>query len=58
MKKFFTLIATALLTCGAYAQSEWQNLIVNGDMEGEQDSEWSCFWTHEFPDTSVGAEQY
>lgn len=58
MKKLFTLFAAALFGCSAYAQSEWRDLVVNGNMEGEQDPEWSCFWSHEFPDTSIGAEQY
>ena len=48
MKKIFTLIAATLLSSGAFAQQEWQNLVVNGDMEGEQDPTWSCFWVHEF----------
>ena len=57
MKKFFTLIAAALLSSSAFAQGEWQNLVVNGDMEGEQDPEWSCFWCHDFPEGTVGEEQ-
>ena len=48
MKKFFTLIAAALLSSGAFAQSEWQNLVVNGDMEGEADPMWSSFWCHDW----------
>lgn len=48
MKKFFTLIAAALLSSGAFAQSEWQNMITNGDMEGEQDPMWSSFWCHDY----------
>lgn len=48
MKKFFTLMAAALLSSGAFAQSEWQNMVENGDMEGAEDPEWSCFWVHEW----------
>jgi len=48
MKKIFTLIAAALLSSGAFAQSEWQNLVVNGNMEGEQDPNWSSFWCHDY----------
>ena len=48
MKKLFTLIAAALLGSAAFAQSEWQNLIVNGNMEDEQDPMWSCFWAHDY----------
>ncbi|MCR4603465.1 MAG: hypothetical protein K5683_08055 [Prevotella sp.] len=57
MKKFFTLIAAALLSSGAFAQAEWQDLVVNGNMEGEQNPEWSCFWTHDFPEGTVGEPQ-
>ena len=56
MKKIFTLIAATLLSSGAFAQQEWQNLVVNGDMEGEQDPTWSCFWVHEFrPESEIPA---
>jgi len=48
MKKIFTLIAAALLSSGAFAQSEWVNLVVNGNMEGEQDAKWSSFWCHDW----------
>lgn len=48
MKKFFTLIAAALLSSGAFAQSEWQNLVVNGNLEGEQDPMWSSLWCHDW----------
>ena len=48
MKKLFTLFAAVLLSSGAFAQSEWQNLVVNGNMEGEQDPMWSSFWCHDW----------
>lgn len=48
MKRFFTLIAAALLCSGAFAQGKWNNLVVNGDMEGEQDPMWSSFWCHDW----------
>ena len=49
MKKLFTLIAGLLLTgSGAFAQSEWVDLVVNGNMEGEQDAKWSSFWCHDW----------
>ena len=48
MKRFFTLIAAALLCSGAFAQGKWNNLVVNGDMEGEQDPMWSSFWVHDW----------
>lgn len=47
MKKLFTLFAAVLLSSGAFAQ-EWQNLVVNGNMEGEQDPLWSSFWCHDW----------
>ena len=49
MKKIFTLIAAALLSSGAFAQSEWSaNMVTNSDMEGEQDPNWSSFWCHDY----------
>jgi hypothetical protein len=48
MKKFFTLIALTLLSSGAFAQGKWNNLVVNGNMEGEQDPMWSSFWCHDW----------
>ena len=48
MKKFFTLIAAAMLSTGAFAQTEWQNLVVNGNMEGAADPMWSSFWCHDW----------
>ena len=48
MKKFFTLVAAALLSSGAFAQGEWQDLVVNGNMEGAQDPSWSSFWCHDW----------
>ena len=48
MKKIFTLFAAALLSSGAFAQTEWKDLVVNGNMEGEQDPKWSSFWCHDW----------
>lgn len=48
MKRFFTLIAAALLCSGAFAQGKWNELVVNNDMEGEQDPMWSSFWCHDW----------
>lgn len=48
MKKFFTLIAAALLSSGAFAQTEWQKITTNTDMEGEQAEDWSSFWCHDW----------
>ena len=48
MKKFFTLIAAALFSSGAFAQTEWVDLVVNGNMEGAADPMWSCFWCHDW----------
>lgn len=49
MKKFFTLIAGMLLvSSGAFAQTKWTNLVINGDMEGTQDPLWSSFWCHDW----------
>ena len=48
MKKFFTLIALTLLSSGAFAPGKWNNLVVNGNMEGEQDPMWSSFWCHDW----------
>ena len=49
MKKVLLLIASALLVCsGANAQNKWTNVIVNGDLEGEQDPMASNFWSHDY----------
>lgn len=49
MKRLFTLIAGLLLvSSGAFAQERWTNLVVNGNMEGAQDSKWSSFWCHDY----------
>ena len=48
MKKIFTLFAAALLSSGAFAQTEWKDLVVNGNMEGEQNPKWSSFWCHDW----------
>ena len=48
MKKLFTLISGLLLASSSFAQTKYTNVIINGDMEGEQDPEFSCFWCHEW----------
>ncbi len=49
MKKLFTLIAGMLFVgSGAFAQEKWTDLVVNGNMEGAQDSKWSSFWCHDW----------
>lgn len=49
MKKVFTLFASLLLaSSGALAQDKWTDLVVNGDMEGEQNPKWSSFWCHDW----------
>ncbi|MBO4316494.1 MAG: hypothetical protein J5867_11125 [Prevotella sp.] len=53
MKKIFTFFAAVLLSCNAFAQSDWKDLVVNGNMEGAQDPLWSSFWCH---DWRVGVE--
>lgn len=32
MKKFFTLFVAALLSGNVFAQSDWKDLVVNGNM--------------------------
>ena len=53
MKKIFTLFVAVLLSSGAFAQTTWKDLVINGDMEGAADPLWSCFWCH---DWRVGVE--
>ena len=48
MKKFFTLFVAVLLSSGAFAQTTWKDLVINGDMEGAADPLWSCFWCHDW----------
>ena len=49
MKKFFTLVAGMLLVAsGSFAQEKWKDLVVNGNMEGQQDPKWSSFWCHDW----------
>jgi hypothetical protein len=48
MKKFFTLFVAVLLSSGAFAQSDWKDLVVNGNMEGPADPLWSSFWCHDY----------
>lgn len=37
-----------LLSSGAFAQSDWKDLVVNGNMEGAADPLWSSFWCHDY----------
>ena len=37
-----------MLSSGAFAQTEWKDLVVNGNMEGEQNPKWSSFWCHDW----------
>ena len=54
MKKGFTLIAgMLLLSSGAFAQAKWTSVINNGDMEGE---EVSNYWAKDFPDGGERSE--
>ena len=48
MKKSLLLFVAALLCSGAFAQSNWKDLVVNGNMEGAQDPQWSSFWCHDW----------
>ena len=48
MKKIFTLFVAALLSGNVFAQSDWKDLVVNGNMEGAQDPMWSSFWCHDW----------
>ena len=43
MKKLFTLLVGALLGGSAFGQE----LIINGDLEGEQQAGWSSFWVQD-----------
>lgn len=48
MKRLFTLFAAVLLCGTMFGQTEWKNLVTNGNMEGEQDPNWSSFWCHDW----------
>ena len=43
MKKLFTLLVGVLLAGNAMGQE----LIINGDLEGEQQAGWSSFWVQD-----------
>ena len=48
MKKLFTLIAGMLLVSGtAFGQAKWESVITNGDLEGDDVSN---FWAKDFPE--------
>ena len=48
MKRLFTLFAVALVCSSMFGQAKWKDLVVNGNMEGEQDPKWSSFWCHDW----------
>ena len=68
MKKLFTLLVGALMAGNAFGRTNWKNIVVNGDMEGEAPAyekygdmpaeAWNSFWVHEFPKGEVGETQY
>ena len=68
MKKLFTLLVGALMAGNAFGQTNWKNIVVNGDMEGEAPAyedyagmpadAWNSFWVHEWPKGEVGETQY
>ena len=68
MKKLFTLLVGVLLAGTAFGQTNWKNIVVNGDLEGEAPAyenyagmpaeAWNSFWVHEWPKGEVGETQY
>lgn len=68
MKKLFTLLVGALMAGSAFGQTNWKNIVVNGDLEGEAPAyenyagmpaeAWNSFWVHEWPKGEVGETQY
>ena len=68
MKKLFTLLVGALMAGSAFGQTNWKNIVVNGDMEGTAPAyekydgmpadAWNSFWVHEWPKGEVGETQY
>ena len=68
MRKLFTLLVCALFAGSAFGQTNWKNIVVNGDLEGEAPAyenyagmpaeAWNSFWVHEWPKGEVGETQY
>ncbi len=55
MKKLFILLTTCCLSLSGFAQSDYVDLITNGDMEG---SDMSCFTGKEWVEGENGLQQY
>ena len=68
MKKLFTLLVGALMAGNAFGQTNWKNIVVNGDFEAEAPAyenysgmaadAWNSFWVHEWPKGEAGESQY
>ena len=68
MKKLFTLLGVVLMASTAFGQTNWKNIIVNGDFEAEVPAyenyagmaadAWNSFWVHEWPKGEAGETQY
>ena len=67
MKKLFTLLVGALMAGNAFGQTNWKNIVVNGDFEAEAlayenysgmaADAWNSFWVHEWPKGEAGESQ-
>lgn len=55
MRKLFILLTTCCLSLSGFAQSDYVDLITNGDMEG---SDMSCFTAKEWVEGETGLQQY
>lgn len=68
MKKLFTLLGVVLMASTAFGQTNWKNIVVNGDFEAEVPAyenyagmaadAWNSFWVHEWPKGEAGETQY
>ena len=68
MRKLFTLLVGALMAGNAFGQTNWKNIVVNGDFEAEAPAyenyagmaadAWNSFWVHEWPKGEAGESQY
>ena len=68
MKKLFTLLGAVLMATTSFGQTNWKNIIVNGDFEAEVPAyenyagmaadAWNSFWVHEWPKGEAGETQY
>ena len=45
MKKIFTLLAIAFFSYNAFAQTNYEDRVINGNMEGD---DFSCFFAHDY----------